>query len=260
MTPGEPAATFPDLAGKVAVVTGGSKGIGRATCRLLAANGCRVAVVARAQADIDAVVDELRANGGQAVGVRADATSADDLVAVREQVEGELGPADIVLPYAGGFESFTPVWETSLEEWETVMRVNLTSTFLALRTFMPSMIERRTGAIVVMSSVSGRFLDKLTTASYAASKAAVLMLMRHAAIEAGEHGVRINAIAPATVTSERIERIMDDEALSRTAALSPLGRLGTPEDCAAATAFLASEASGWMTGVTLDVAGGRVML
>jgi 3-oxoacyl-[acyl-carrier protein] reductase len=122
------------------------------------------------------------------------------------------------------------------------------------------MIERRSGSIVLMSSVSGRFLDKLTTASYAASKAGVLMLMRHAAIEAGEFGVRINAIAPATISSERIERIMDDEALARTAGLSPLGRLGTPEDCANASAYLASEASGWITGVTLDVAGGRVML
>jgi 3-oxoacyl-[acyl-carrier protein] reductase len=86
------------------------------------------------------------------------------------------------------------------------------------------------------------------------------MLMRHAALEVGQYRVRINAIAPATVSSERIERIMDDEALARTAALSPLGRLGTPEDCAAASAFLASDASTWITGVTLDVAGGRVML
>jgi 3-oxoacyl-[acyl-carrier protein] reductase len=175
-------------------------------------------------------------------------------------VRDAFGEVDALLPYAGGFEAFSRVWETSLEEWDQVMRVNLTATFLALREFLPAMVERRSGAIVVMSSISGRFLDKLTTASYAAAKAGVLMLMRHAAIEAGESGVRINAVAPATITSERIERIMDDDALARTAALSPLGRLGTPADCASASAFLVSEASGWMTGVTLDVAGGRVML
>jgi 3-oxoacyl-[acyl-carrier protein] reductase len=251
---------FPDLAGRVAVVTGGSKGIGRATCELLAANGCRVAVVARAAASVDAVVEQLTASGGEAIGVTGDAADAGALAAIHRDVAQRLGPVDVLLPFAGGFQSFSTAWETTLEEWDTVLRDNLTSTFLALREFLPSMIERRSGAVVLMSSISARSLDKLTTASYAAAKAGVLMLMRHAAIEAGPHGIRINAIAPGTVTSERIEQIMDDEALARTAALSPLGRLGTPADCAAAAAFLASDASGWMTGVTLDVAGGRAMV
>jgi 3-oxoacyl-[acyl-carrier protein] reductase len=251
---------YSDLAGKVALVTGGSKGIGRATANLLAANGCRVAVVARTQAGVQEAAGALRAAGGEAVGVTADVADADAIAGVRAQVEEALGPVDLLFPYAGGFEAFSPVWETSLEEWENVLRANLTSTFLALREFLPPMIDRGSGAIVVMSSISARFLDKLTTASYAAAKAGVLMLMRHAAIEAAPYGPRINAIAPATVTSERIERIMDDESMERTAALSPLGRLGTPEDCAAASVFLASESAGWMTGVTLDITGGRVML
>jgi 3-oxoacyl-[acyl-carrier protein] reductase len=251
---------FPDLDGKVAVVTGGSKGIGRATALLLARNGCRVAVVARSAEGVEDVVREIRDAGGEAIAAVADAVSASDLASLHARVREEFGEVDLLLPYAGGFESFSRVWEASLEEWETVMRANLTSTFLALREFLPAMVERRSGSIVVMASISARFLDKLTTASYAAAKAGVLMLMRHAAIEVGEYGVRINAIAPATITSERIERIMDDDALARTASLSPLGRIGTPEDCAAASAFLASEASGWITGVTLDVAGGRVML
>lgn len=251
---------FPDLAGKVAVVTGGSMGIGRACCLLLAANGCRVAVAARSQERVSAVVDEIRATGGEAIGVTGDASLPDDIAALRRTVERELGPTDVLLPYAGGFQSFSPIWDTSLEEFEAVVRANLTSTFLAMREFLPPMIARESGSIVLMASVSARYLDKLTTASYAAAKAGVLMLMRHAALEAGGYQVRINAIAPATVSSERIERIMDDEALASTAALSPLGRLGTPQDCAAASAFLASDASSWITGVTLDVAGGRVML
>jgi 3-oxoacyl-[acyl-carrier protein] reductase len=251
---------FPDLDGKVAVVTGGSKGIGRATALLLARNGCRVAVVARSAEAVEDVVREIRDGGGEAIAAVADAVSASNLASLHARVREEFGEVDVLLPYAGGFESFSRVWEASLEEWETVVRANLTSTFLALREFLPAMVERRSGSIVVMASISARFLDKLTTASYAAAKAGVLMLMRHAAIEVGEYGVRINAIAPATITSERIERIMDDDALARTASLSPLGRIGTPEDCAAAGAFLASEASGWITGVTLDVAGGRVML
>lgn len=255
-----PPASFPDLDGKVAVVTGGSQGIGRAACELLAANGCRVAVVARSREGVDAVVDGIRTAGGVAAGYSADATDADAMGDMREGVERDLGPADVMLAYAGGFEAFSPVWETSLEEFESVIRGNLTSSFLALREFLPGMKDRGRGSVVLMSSVSARSLDKLTTASYAASKAGVLMLMRHAAVEVGPYGVRINAIAPATITSERIERIMDDGALARTAALSPLGRMGTPEDCATASAFLASDASSWITGVTLDVAGGRAML
>lgn len=252
--------TFPDLDGKVAFVTGGSKGIGRATCRLLAENGCRVAVVARSPDALAATVGEIVLAGGRAMAVEADVTHPGSLSKARARVEEDFGPVDLLFPFAGGFESFSPVWETSLEEWDEVMRVNLTSSFLALREFLPSMVDRRAGAVVLMSSCSGRYLDKLTTASYAAAKAGVLMLMRHAAIEAGPYDVRINAIAPATVTTERIERIMDEEAIKRTAALSPLGTMGTPEDCAAAAAYLASGSAGWITGVTIDVAGGRVTL
>lgn len=244
----------------MAIVTGGSKGIGRACCELLAENGCRIAVVARGPEELERTVATLRARGAQAIGVCADATEAEQLVHVREQVERRLGPVDVLLPYAGGFHRFSAVWDIPVEEWEEVLRGNLTATFLALREFLPGMIERGSGAVVVMASISARVLDKLTTASYAAAKAGVLMLMRHAAIEAAPHGVRINAIAPATVSSERINTIMDYAARQRTAALSPLGRLGAPEDCAAASVFLASGAAGWMTGVTLDVAGGRAML
>jgi 3-oxoacyl-[acyl-carrier protein] reductase len=131
---------------------------------------------------------------------------------------------------------------------------------VALSVFLPGMLERGEGAVVTMASNGARVLDKSLTASYAAAKAGVVQLTRHVARELGPHGVRINCVAPATVTSERINRIMDDEALARTAALSPLGRLGTPEDVAQATLFLLSSAAAWITGVTLDVSGGRVML
>jgi 3-oxoacyl-[acyl-carrier protein] reductase len=255
-----PVPVFPDLRGKVAVVTGGSKGIGAATCRMLAKNGTKTAVVARDTRAIDALVVELHELGAEAIGISTDVTSADSLAEVRERTERELGPVDVLMPYAGGFESFTPVWEIDEAEFRKVIDDNLTSTFLAIQAFVPGMKERRSGAVVAMSSVSGRFLDKLVTASYAAAKAAVLMYVRHAAIELGEYGVRLNAIAPATVYSERIDRIMTDEAKEYTRSLSPLGRMGVPDDCATASLFLASEASSWLTGNTIDVAGGRVML
>lgn len=251
---------YPDLAGKVAVVTGGSQGIGAECCRVLVDNGVKVAVNARSQAGIDALVEELRDAGGTAIGLAGDCTSSNALEAVRRRVEDELGSADILLAYAGGFESFTPITEATVEEWRTVIEVNLTSTFLTVQAFLPGMIERRTGSIVTMASNGGRLLDKPLTASYAASKAGVIQFARHVALEVGRYGVRINSIAPATVMSERIRRIMDDEAIARTAAMSPLGRMGTTLDCALATLFLVSDSAGWLTGVTLDITGGRVML
>jgi 3-oxoacyl-[acyl-carrier protein] reductase len=255
-----PIPTYPDLAGQVALVTGGSKGIGAATARVLAANGVKVAVNARSQPGIDAVVEELRSSGADAIGISADVGELAEVERVRDEVESQLGPIDILLPFAGGFGAFTPIHETSEDEWREVIDWNLTSTFLAVRAVIPGMIERERGAIVTMASNGGRYLDKLLTASYAAAKAGVVQFTRHVAKEVGPHGIRVNAIAPATVTSERVERIMDDEALRKVAEMSPLGRIGTPEDCALATLFLVSDSAGWLTGVTLDVAGGRIML
>jgi 3-oxoacyl-[acyl-carrier protein] reductase len=252
-----PIPTYPDLEGKVAVVTGGSKGIGAATCRMLVANGVRVGVVARAQGGIDALVAELRDAGGEAIGISADCGDEAELDAMRSRIEAELGPIDIALPFAGGFDAFTPIEEITASEWRTVIEDNLTSTFLTVRAVIPTMIERRRGVIVTMATNGARFLDKLLTASYVAAKAGVIQFTRHIAKELGPHGVRANVIAPATVTSERI---VDEEAQEKTSAMSPLGRMGTPEDCALATLFLVSDSASWMTGVTLDVAGGRIML
>jgi NAD(P)-dependent dehydrogenase (short-subunit alcohol dehydrogenase family) len=253
-------AVYPDLRGRVALVTGGSKGIGAETCRALAANGARVAVNGRDEAAIDAVVEQCHECGGEAVGVPADATSRAGLQELRGAVEAALGPVELLAPFAGGFASFTPITEISDDEWSEVIEWNLTSTFRAVQTFLPPMLERGAGAIVTMASNGARLLDKPLTASYVAAKAGVVQFTRHVAREIGPEGVRINCVAPATTTSERIERIMDDESQARTAALSPLGRLGVPADTAQATLFLLSGAASWLTGVTIDVAGGRVML
>jgi 3-oxoacyl-[acyl-carrier protein] reductase len=252
--------TFPDLAGKVAVVTGGSKGIGAATCRMLAANGVRVAVNARDQEGIDGLVTALLESGGTAIGVSADCTSFAEIERMRERVETELGPTDVLVAFAGGFAAFTPVQETSEDEWRAVIESNLTATFLTIRSFLPGMIERRRGSIVTMASNAGRFLDMKLTASYAAAKAGIVMLTRHVALEVGEHGIRVNCVAPATVRSERVDRIMSPQRRAEVARMSPLGRMGMPDDVAAVTLFLVSESASWLTGVTIDVAGGRVML
>jgi 3-oxoacyl-[acyl-carrier protein] reductase len=253
-------ASYPDLAGKVAVVTGGSKGIGAATSVLLGRNGVRVAVGGRDQASIDGVVAQIEEAGGEARGYSADITSFAAIEALRADIEADLGPADILISFAGGFLGIKPLWEIEEDDWRAIIDSNLTSTFLTLKSFLPGMIERRSGAIVTMASNAGRLLDMRVTASYVASKAGIAMLTRHAALEAGEFGVRINCVAPATTLTARVERNLPPERREQLAQLAPLRRLGTPDDTAQAAVFLASDAAGWMTGVTIDVAGGRTML
>jgi 3-oxoacyl-[acyl-carrier protein] reductase len=253
--------SYPDLADKVAVVTGGSKGIGAATAILLGHNRARVAVCGRDGETIERVtVDTREAGAAEAVGLAADLTTEKGVAGLRADVEDKLGPAQVLFAFAGGFGARTPLLETRLEEWNAVVESNLTSTFLTLREFAPGMVERGSGSIVTMASNAARFLDIKLTASYAAAKAGIAMLSRHAALELGPHGVRVNVLAPATILSERVKRNMDEERLASIAAMSPLGTIGVPEDPAMAALFLASESARWMTGVTLDVAGGRIMM
>lgn len=255
-----PTPSYPELAGRVAVVTGGSKGIGAATCRALAANRVKVAVVARQPAGIDQLVGSLRESGATAAGFSADCSRWEEVARMGAAVEAELGPVDLLAAFAGGFETRTPLLEIGVEEWRAVVDANLTSTFLTLKAFLPGMVERGRGAVVTMSSNAGRHLDSTLTAHYAAAKAGVVMLTRHAALELGPAGVRLNCIAPATSLTERIERTMSPERLRWMADLAPLKRIGTAADSALATLFLLSDSSAWLTGVTLDVSGGRVML
>jgi 3-oxoacyl-[acyl-carrier protein] reductase len=233
--------TYPDLAGKVAVVTGGSGGIGTATCRLLAANGVKVAVNGRDEARIGAVVDEIRSDGGQAITVAADVTDFAAIERMRKRVEEELGPVEVLAVFAGGGGPRPgPIGQITEEEWRSAVDGNLTSTFLTLKSFLPGMIECGRGSIVTMASSAGRVPTPAPTA-YAAAKAGVVMLSRQVASEVGE-------------------RLMSENQQRQWAAMFPLGRMGAPEDVGLATLFLASESSSWLTGVTLDVAGGKVMV
>lgn len=251
---------YPDLAGKVAVVTGGSGGIGAAACRLLAANGAKVAVNGRDEAKIGAVVDAIHSAGGEAVGAAADLTDFTAIEQMRHRVEEDLGPVAVVAAFAGGGGARPgPVAQTTEEEWHSTVNGSLTATFLTLKSFLPGMIERGSGSIVTMASSAAR-TPTGAPAPYAAAKAGVVMLTRHVAGEVGPHGVRVNCLAPHTVLVQRTRRYMPEEQQRQMAAEIPLRRLGTPDDVALATLFLASESSSWITGVTLDVAGGTVML
>jgi 3-oxoacyl-[acyl-carrier protein] reductase len=251
---------YPDLAGKVAVVTGGSGEIGAATCRLLAASGAKVAVNGRDQAKLDAVVDSIRAGGGTAVGVTADCTALAEIEGMRQQVEQAFGPADVVAAFVGGGQARPgPAVEVSEPDWHSTVDGSLTATFLTLKSFLPGMTQRGRGAIVTMSSSAARLPGLGAPAPYVAAKAGVVALTRQVASEVGRHGVRVNCLAPHTVLTERIAGMMPEERQQQLVAEIPLRRLGAPEDVAAAAVFLASESASWLTGITLDVAGGYVM-
>ena len=251
---------YPDLAGKVAVVTGGSGGIGAATCRLLAANGARVVVNGRDQARIQAVVDAIHADGGEAIGVTGDCTDLAAIERMRQQVEQDFGPAEVLAAFVGsGRARPGPVADVPEEDWRSTVDGSLTATFLTLKSFLPGMSQRGRGAIVTMSSSAARLPGLGAPAPYVAAKAGVIMLTRQVASEVGRHGVRVNCLAPHTILTEQVQRVAPKAWREKMAAAIPLGRLGTPEDVALAAVFLASDSAAWITGVTLDVAGGYVM-
>ena len=163
---------YPDLAGKVAVVTGGSGGIGAATCRLLAANGARVAVNGRDQARIDTVVDAIRADGGQAVGVAGDCTDLAAVEGIRQRVEQDLGPVEVLAAFVGGGRARPgPVADVPEEDWRSTVDGSLTATFLTLKSFLPGMVQRGRGAIVTMASSAARLPGLGAPAPYVAAKA-----------------------------------------------------------------------------------------
>jgi 3-oxoacyl-[acyl-carrier protein] reductase len=244
----------------VGEVTGGSGGIGAVTCRLFAANGAKVAVNGRDQSRIEAVVDAIRAAGGQAVGVAADCTDLAAVEQLRQEVEQQLGPAEVLAAFVGGGRARPgPVAQVPVEDWQSTVDGTLTATFLTLKSFLPGMIQRGRGAILTMASSAARLPGLGAPAPYVAAKAGVVMLTREVASEVGRHGVRVNCLAPHTILTGQIQQRAPEEWRARMAAAVPLGRLGTPEDVALAAVFLASDSAAWLTGVTLDVAGGYVM-
>jgi len=250
-------ALYPDMRGKVVLVTGGSRGIGAATCMQFARSGATVIVNGRDGAAIEGVVRSIRAEGRASMGVAADCTDPDAIERMQSMAEREFGPVDILVAFAGGYGEPAPTETISPERWRFVVDSNLTATFLTVRAFLPGMIERGRGCIITMASSAGR-LPGMASAAYAAAKAGIVMFSRHLANEVGRHGVRVNCIAPSAIMTERMQAAMPEAQQQALAASFPLGRIGMPEDVAEAALFLASGSAAWLTGLTIDVAGGRI--
>lgn len=247
------------LAGRVAMVTGGSRGIGAATAARLAAYGALVGIGGRDQAAIEQVVARIRADGGRAVPVPGDATDADSLAQAYSKLAEQFGPVELLAAFAGGSGAPRPTEQVEADEWRRAIEANLTATFLTIRAALPTMLERGRGAIVTMSSSAGRQPSQ-AAAAYAVAKAGVAMLSKHLGAEMGPRGIRVNCLAPASVLNERMATVMTQEQRDALAKAFPLGRLGQPDDIAAAAVFLLSDQASWITGVTLDISGGRIIM
>ena len=249
------------LENKVALVTGSSRGIGAAIARRFAAEGASVALHGRDDAALRAMQRTITSEGGRAIRVAGDVTKLDDVERMRLEVERELGPVDVLVVNAGGSPARPGPFEEITEEgWRAAVDGNLTATFLTIKSFLPGMKQRGSGNIITMSSAAARRPHPQSPVPYAAAKAGIQMLTQHLAAQVGAHGIRVNCIAPETILTERNEERIPDALRAKLVEMHPIGRLGTPDDVAAAALYLASAESDWVTGMILDVSGGAVMV
>ncbi|MFD1514537.1 SDR family NAD(P)-dependent oxidoreductase [Halomarina rubra] len=244
------------LAEDVAIVTGASSGIGRASAERLAAEGASVVV-----ADVDAeggaeTVDRIESDGGAAIFVEVDVTDEEDVQKMVDTAIETYGGLDIAHNNAGIEGDGSPLAQQSADNWGLVLDINLTGIFLAMKHEVAAMVERGGGTIVNTSSIAGLSGDG--TAPYVASKHGVVGLTRQAAVEYGGEGIRVNAVCPGVVRTPMVERSLEEhpEAIDQITAEQPLGRMAEPEEIAAAVVWLASSDASFVNGHPLPVEGG----
>jgi NAD(P)-dependent dehydrogenase (short-subunit alcohol dehydrogenase family) len=248
--------------GKVAVVTGAASGIGRATARALAAEGARVGIADVDEAGGERVAAGIREAGGDAFFRRTDVRSMADLEAVVAEAAGRQGRLDVLVNNAAVSVAGS-AGEMSEEDWARVVDVNLTGVWRGMRVAIPRMLAQGGGSIVNLSSVQAR-VGFLGWAGYAASKGGIDALTRQAAVEYASRGIRVNAIVPGTIATQMNECIMaespdPDAVMANWVAMHPMGRVGQPEEVAAAIVFLACDDAAFVTGELLRVDGGLVV-
>jgi 3-oxoacyl-[acyl-carrier protein] reductase len=236
---------------RTAVVTGAARSIGEAIARRLHADGDRVVL---ADIDVERAARVAAELGEHAVAVDHDVRE----LASWERLLTEAGPVDVLVNNAARTESRS-FWEIDVDEWDDVLATNLRGTYLGCRVLGASMRERGHGRIVNLASISGQAGRAATGVHYATSKAAIIALTRHAASELAGSGVTVNAVAPAAIDSPLVHQLLTPERIEAMLERIPVGRLGRPEEVAAAVAYLASDAAGFVTGATLDVNGGMLM-
>jgi NAD(P)-dependent dehydrogenase (short-subunit alcohol dehydrogenase family) len=250
--------------GKIALITAAGRGIGRSTAEIIGREGGTVVGVEVDKDALDQVVGAVRAAGGTAHGLVADALDGAQVASTVKRIVDEHGRIDILVNAVGGStiiaKPSAPVDELTLDDWQRMLHFNLTGTFLFTNAVVPVMKRQRSGKIVNISSIAGRGISPTSSSAYATAKGGIIAFTRKLSFELGPYGVTVNAIAPSLTLSPRLrprwDRMSEDER-ARESARVPLGRVALPEDQARVICFLASSDADFVTGVTIDVNGGQ---
>ncbi|HKO96776.1 MAG TPA: 3-oxoacyl-ACP reductase family protein [Pyrinomonadaceae bacterium] len=249
-----------DLKEKVALVTGASSGIGRATAQALAKNGALVAInYHRNSAGAEAARSQVTEEGGRAIIVQADVTSASEVQSLVQQTVAEFGPIDILVNNAGSLVERLKILELTEERWDEVIDLNLKSAFLCCQAVAGSMMERKTGAIINVSSIAGRNGGALGSIHYSAAKGGLITFTKGLAKEMAPFGVRVNAVSPGVVDTPYHEQFSSPEMMKTYAGMIPMGRVGSPAEVGKVICFLASDAASYLAGETIEINGGMFM-
>jgi NAD(P)-dependent dehydrogenase (short-subunit alcohol dehydrogenase family) len=244
------------LDGKVAIVTGASRGIGAASARAFAAAGATVVLAARTASAIATIADEITANGGRALAVTTDVIDPESVERLVERTVTAFGRLDIAFNNAGSGHMPKPLAEISFEDFEVGLKANLYGAFLGMKFEIPAMLAAGGGAIVNMASTAG-LQGAPGMGPYAAGKHGVVALTKSAALDYGKSNIRVNALAPGPIVNEQMSHLPEDR-LQQIARFIPLGRLGRTEEVARAAVWLCSDEASFITGAVLSIDGGRL--
>jgi len=244
------------LSGRVAMVTGASQGIGRTVALRLAKEGATVAAAARNQEKLNELAAEITAIGGKAAAFALDVADEEQVKSTVKAIIAQFGKIDILVNNAG-ITRDQLVMRMKRADWDAVLQTNLTSAYLCIQQVMPTMLKQRTGRIINITSIFGQ-MGQAGQANYSASKAGLIGLTMAIAREVGSRNITCNAIAPGFIETA-MTAVLSDEFKQNAIKQIPLGRVGTPEDVAAAVAFLASDDASYITGHVLSVNGGMLM-
>jgi 3-oxoacyl-[acyl-carrier protein] reductase len=250
-----------DLTGKVALVTGASSGIGAATARIFAELGARVAFTYHNnEKGAEQVRGDIEKSGAKALVIKADVRQSKEVRSMIDRTAKDLGPIDILVNNAGSLVERQRIAQITDERWNEIMNLNLTSVMECCRIVAPSMAERKSGSIVNIVSIAGRNGGGPGALAYATAKGALITFTKGLARELAPQGVRVNGVSPGVIDTPFHEVFSTPEMIRSFVTSIPMGRTGTSEECATAIAFLASNAASYITGETIEVNGGQLML